>query len=133
MSISNTNKTIPYTVAVASPILYGSVGKDSVKAVNGITSGKQDSKKAFEVKLKEANKAELKFESTAQELHEVHVSTFKGLNVLGGSQFRFRNSHSYLTKPTSDYNHIDLKRHQNYFDQIIHFDRPNGSWVDVKA
>ena len=40
---------------------------------------------------------------------------------------------SYVNSASSKYSHsqIDVKRHQGYFNQMMNFNNPSGSWVDT--
>lgn len=60
--------------------------------------------------------------NTAQELFYTSSST----NASGAQ--RFKHTASFKEAKSTQ---LDEKRHQNYFDQIINFERPSGNWVDV--
>lgn len=40
---------------------------------------------------------------------------------------------SIHSEPESKFNNIDLKRHQDYFNQMMNFDTPSGSWIDINT
>ncbi len=71
--------------------------------------------------------------NTAQEIHQTISDGFQELSFLSHQRahpFAYVNSSS---QPQSDYNQRDLKRHQNYFNQIMNYENPAGSWIDVQA
>lgn len=70
------------------------------------------------------NSYESSFTNAAQELFYTSSNT-----IASGSQ-RFRHTASFKEAKSTQ---LDEKRHQNYFNQIMNFERPSGNWVDVQV
>lgn len=64
------------------------------------------------------------FANSAQELFYTSSNT-----IASGAQ-RFRHTASFKEAKSTQ---LDEKRHQNYFNQIMNFERPSGNWVDVQV
>lgn len=84
----------------------------------------------FETSEKSKNRGK-NFTSTTQEIYSSASSTFNELVELTQHRLNpiaFTNLNS---APESSFNNVDLKRHQNYFDQMMRYNNPSGSWIDL--
>ena len=71
------------------------------------------------------NSAQELFNSMAQGLEDLKAFTYESINP--------SNFARSFSSPGTEMHQIDLKRHQNYFNQMMNFDTPSGSWIDIKA
>ena len=68
--------------------------------------------------------------------HEMYHGAYAGYENLRNFSYRSVNPGSFsksFYSPSTSYNRIDAKRHQNYFDSMMNYDTPKGAWVDVSA
>ncbi|MCG8372644.1 MAG: hypothetical protein MI700_03885 [Balneolales bacterium] len=129
MSISNINRSY-YT---NSTLDYSSAYAAQQKAVPEVAEQKSfledsSSNQSFNEHKKQAGSSKF-YLNVAHQLFDELTSGFEDLESA-----TFENLHPSLFSKKSyksgQYNLIDLKRHQNYFDQMMNFDNPSGSWID---
>ncbi len=135
MSISNSTRAIAhvsYTGALASQ------SDSRFDRRIGQVEGKENAYRKSEERVESATKKAYKetgnsFSSAAQEIYSTVSSTFEELVQLTHQRLNPLAFANINASPNSRFNNVDLKRHQNYFNQMMNFDTPSGSWIDTKV
>ena len=60
-------------------------------------------------------------------------SSFNELAKLAKNRSNILSFSETSDSPNLSFNGRDIKRHQNYFDQMINFNYPSGNWVNIKV
>lgn len=109
----------------------------SSKRVNNVHSNtkinRDTTQKISNPKEREKNNSNRAFKTPAQEIYSSVSNFYDELFSIPNGNL---NSISFSTihlKPESKFNNIDLKRHQDYFNQMMNFDTPSGSWIDINT
>jgi len=71
--------------------------------------------------------------SAAQDIYSSITNSYDGLMDLTSKRLNPLSFSSIHSEPESKFNNIDLKRHQDYFNQMMNFDTPSGSWIDINT
>ncbi|MCR9133479.1 MAG: hypothetical protein NXI08_12915 [bacterium] len=135
MSINNDGRSSIMAVSRTSYLNSGTVYKRSVSGVEEKQHAERNVKSGIGELSSDRRKSTGNFfiNNSAQEIHQTISDGFQELSFLSQKRahpFAYVNSSS---DAQSDYNQRDLKRHQNYFNQIMNYENPAGSWVDVQA
>lgn len=73
------------------------------------------------------------YSSAAEELVNKVSNRYKELAVLTQVRLNPIAFAKINTAPSSSFNNVDLKRHQNYFNSMMNYNNPAGSWVNLMA
>ncbi len=131
MSISNSTRASAH-VSITGAFLDRADSQFN-RRISGV-EGKEHTYRKTEQKVHKLSKKDQnsgkKFTSTAQEIYSSVSSTFNELVDLTHNRLNPFALASLNSSQHSSYNNLDLKRHQNYFNQMMNFDNPSGSWID---
>jgi hypothetical protein len=135
MSINNDGRGSILAVTRTSYLNSGTVYK---RSVSGVEEKQHAEKKAqsdaADVKSgRQRTAGDFFLNNTAQEIHQTISDGFQELSFLSQQRAHPFAYVSSSSETQSDYNQRDLKRHQNYFNQIMNYENPAGSWIDVQA
>lgn len=89
--------------------------------------------KVFSTKERKKDDNQQSYGSAAQEIYSSITNSYDGLMELANKRLNPISFSSIHLKPESKFNNIDLKRHQHYFNQMMNFDTPSGSWIDLNS
>jgi hypothetical protein len=131
MSISNSTRAIAH-VSITSA-LFGQSDSHYTRRI-GQVEGKEHAYRKADKKVQEASKKSpndgKNYSSAAQEIYNKVSNTFNELVDLTNQRLSPLAFASINSAPHSKFNNVDLKRHQNYFNQMMNHDTPSGSWID---
>ncbi|MBO6793837.1 MAG: hypothetical protein JJ895_08005 [Balneolaceae bacterium] len=135
MSINNDGRGSMVSVSGSSYLTTGTVYTRSVKGVEEKHQAKRQAGSTFDQVSAKQNKASGEFfrSNSAQEIHQSISDGYQELSFLTQQRahpFAYVNS---ANDADSDYSQRDFKRHQNYFNQIMNYENPAGSWIDVQG
>lgn len=135
MSINNSTRSIAH-VSVTSALL-GLNNSQYKRSVEQVESKVHAYRKAEHIVQGSSKKTEQEtvhsYSSVAHEIYSSVSNTFNELAHLAQHRLNplaFVNSNA---TPVSESNNVDLKRHQYYFNQMMSFDSPSGSWIDISS
>lgn len=89
--------------------------------------------KVFSTKERKKDDNQQSYGSAAQEIYSSITNSYDGLMELANKRLNPISFSSIHLEPESKFNNIDLKRHQHYFNQMMNFDTPSGSWIDLNS
>lgn len=135
MSINNDGRGSILAVTRTSYLNSGTVYK---RSVSGVEEKHHAEKKAHTGAAnvnsgRQRTAGDFFLNNTAQEIHQTISDGFQELSFLSQQRAHPFAYVSSSSETQSDYNQRDLKRHQNYFNQIMNYENPAGSWIDVQA
>jgi hypothetical protein len=135
MSINNDGRGSILAVTRTSYLNSGTVYKRSVSGVEEKQHAENKAQSnAADVKSgRQRTAGDFFLNNTAQEIHQTISDGFQELSFLSQQRAHPFAYVSSSSETQSDYNQRDLKRHQNYFNQIMNYENPAGSWIDVQA
>ena len=133
MSISNTTRAIAHvSVTSASLGLNDSQYKRRIEQVEGKVHSYRKADQKVKESAKKSHNSGQNFTSTAHELYSNVSNTFNELVNLTQQRLSPLAYVNINTAPDSKFNNVDLKRHQNYFNQMMRYDNPSGTWIDTR-
>lgn len=135
MSISNSTRAIAH-VSVTSALLGLNDSQYKRRIVQ--VEGKEHSYRKSEQQVQNAAEKTQddnsnSFSSAAHEIYSTVSSTFHELMDLTQHRLNPIAFSKINSASKTSFNNVDLKRHQNYFNQMMNFDTPSGNWVDVSG
>lgn len=135
MSINNSTRAVGHVTITSS--LLSLKDSTNTRRVHGVEGKSQTYEKAEQKVYSANNKPQQEnskqFTNAAQEIYSSVSNSFNELVNLTHQRLNPIALAGLHLAPSSKFNNIDLKRHQNYFNQMMNFDTPSGSWVDVSA
>ena len=90
-------------------------------------------KKIFSTKKRKNENFQQSSDSSAKEIYFSITNSFDELIRMANVRPHPIFFSTINSEPTSKFNNIDLKRHQNYFNQMMNYDTPSGSWIDINT
>lgn len=134
MSINNT-RAISH-ISTNSSIIRLTDG-DVKHRVSAVEEKKQTSSKSkgelYSVPEKDNQSKKNFYSSAAEEIFTKVSDGYRELAALTSKRINPLAFANINSAPSSRFNNIDLKRHQNYFNHMMEFNNPSGSWVDTNA
>jgi len=135
MSINNSTRAVAQ-VSVTSAVL-GLPDSQYKRRIGQVEeknySYQKDEQKIQSLSKKARQNSTNSFSSAAQEIYTTVSGTFNELVNLTSHRLNPVAFANLNAAPSSSFNNVDLKRHQNYFNQMMNFDTPVGSWIDIKT
>ena len=133
MSINNSYRvTVQSGVVAPTRTVEGLPKNRIVTEVNPKTlTYKESTTSQSTEKLNSSFETESLFSNTAQELFYNGAEATKTVNPFAYNRFQNPVFSSASSADTS--NQVEVKRHQNYFNQIMNFENPVGSWIDRRV
>lgn len=135
MSISNTNRTSPYVPMPGDQTLV--VYKQTARPVNDVQPKQQHKREEVRqpqwTQKSTSNTPPPFYINIAQEMYHKMSGGFNDGRSLTFERLNPNSFSSTFSSTEQEYPQVEVKRHQQYFNQMMNYDNPLGRWVDVQA